>query len=389
MSNRPYQLAHALRGGDGRLLEANPAMELLLGAPTADLRLSPLWDSRVTSESQATVLELERELAAHGRCGPSTVTVERPGREPLVALLMGASRELGASLWHLVPPDEAPLALGAMLEARSHVSLPLEPPSANLDDSERERADDRFRMAVESAPNAMVMVDHQGQIVMVNAQTERLFGFPRAELVGMSIERLVPERFRDRHPEFRRQIGADSKARPMGADRELFGLCRNGSEVPVEIGLNPIKMPEGQFVLASIVDITERRRSQLDLTRKNEELEAFVYIVSHDLRAPLVNLQGFCHELRMSNDDLEAILRAQDLATQPRADIERIRESIATDLHYITASINKFESLILSLVELSRTGRRVFHMESLEVETLLTATLDSLRQSILKTEAQI
>jgi len=123
----------------------------------------------------------------------------------------------------------------------------------------------RFRLVVEAAPNAMVMIDRAGKIVMVNAQAERVFGYPRAELVGLPVEVLVPERFRGHHPELRTTFFADLRPRPMGEGRDLYALRKDGSEFPVEIGLNPIETDEGMMVLSAIVDITARKVAELAL----------------------------------------------------------------------------------------------------------------------------
>jgi len=129
----------------------------------------------------------------------------------------------------------------------------------------------RFRLVVEAAPNAMVMISRTGQIVMVNAQAERVFGYSRAELVGQPVEMLVPERFRGHHPGLRAAFFVDPRPRLMGAGRDLYGLKKDGSEFPVEIGLNPIETGEGTMVLSAIVDITERKRAELTL-RESEQL---------------------------------------------------------------------------------------------------------------------
>src|SRR6266568_4865516 len=122
--------------------------------------------------------------------------------------------------------------------------------------------DDRFRAAVESAPNGMVMIDRAGKIVLVNREIERLFGYGREELLGHPIERLVPRRFQDGHPAFRTDFFTHPQTRTMGAGRELFGMRKDGVEFPVEIGLNPIETEEGLFVLASVVDISARKRAE-------------------------------------------------------------------------------------------------------------------------------
>ncbi len=136
--------------------------------------------------------------------------------------------------------------------------------------AQRTKVEERVLRAVEAAPAAMLMVDARGQIRMANAQAEKVFGYSREELMGRSIETLVPERFRGKHPGDRAGFFADPQARPMGRGRDLFGLRKDGTEVPVEIGLSHVEMTEGTFVLASVIDITERKRVERAL-RESEE----------------------------------------------------------------------------------------------------------------------
>jgi two-component system cell cycle sensor histidine kinase/response regulator CckA len=136
--------------------------------------------------------------------------------------------------------------------------------------SDRNRADERFRLAVEAAPNAMVMVNHDGKIVLVNSQAEELFGYTRKELMGRTIEMLVPEASRKSHPSLRGEYVAHAQARPMGVRRDLHAQHKNGKQFAVEIGLNPIETDEGTWVLSSILDITERKRAEATL-RESEE----------------------------------------------------------------------------------------------------------------------
>lgn len=117
-------------------------------------------------------------------------------------------------------------------------------------------------LAVEASPSGMVMMDRDGKIVMVNSMTEKLFGYSRQELIGSPLETLIPERFRQQHPEYRQIYIDESESRPMGHGRELYGLHKSGKEFPVEVGLNPIKTEHGIFVLAAIVDITDRKHAE-------------------------------------------------------------------------------------------------------------------------------
>jgi PAS domain S-box-containing protein len=134
--------------------------------------------------------------------------------------------------------------------------------TAHLRDiTELKRAEERFHIAVEAAPSGMIMIDEEGRIVLANAHAERLFGYSREELIGQPLDMLVPEHLRARHLAFRTGYVHEPSARPMGAGRYLLALRKDGSEVPVEIGLSPIRTAHGVMVLSAIVDITERVRS--------------------------------------------------------------------------------------------------------------------------------
>jgi PAS domain S-box-containing protein len=136
------------------------------------------------------------------------------------------------------------------------------------------KSEERFRQVLESAPNAMVMVGPTGLIEMVNAQTERMFGYARNELLGKPIEMLVPERYRRNHSGLRTSFFAGPVSRPMGAGRDLYGLRKDGSEFPVEIGLNPIETDGRTMVLSAVVDISDRKQ-------KEERIHATIRMLAH------------------------------------------------------------------------------------------------------------
>ncbi len=138
------------------------------------------------------------------------------------------------------------------------------------------KSEERFRSVLEAAPTAMVMVNAEGLIEMVNAQAERVFGYARTEMLHQPVEMLVPERLRGDHPKLREWFFADPRTRPMGAGRDLYALRKDGSEFPVEIGLNPIDTEQGTMVLSAIVDIAERKATALALRERELRLRSIL-----------------------------------------------------------------------------------------------------------------
>lgn len=220
-----------------------------------------------------------------------------------------------------------------------------------------------MNVLIGTVPNGLLVVNNQGTIVLCNSEVERMFGYEQGELLEKSVDILVPQNFCNGHDHHRNSFFKNPSKRKMGEGRSLTGVCKGGQEIPVEIGLNHMKLSGNIFVVASVVDITQRKKIEDDLQKayhslqlKNEEMEQFVYSVSHDLKSPLVTISSFIGFLR---EDLE------------KNKIEDVKDSI----DHIERAQLRMKELIEELLDLSRLGRLDLNLEKVDLNDIIKESL--------------
>lgn len=227
-----------------------------------------------------------------------------------------------------------------------------------------------FEQIVESSQNGVVLVDHTSHIVLVNRETERMFGYTRSELLGKPIEILVPDSVRASHRVSREGFIDEPRSREMGAGRDVFGRRKDGTKIAIEIGLRPIQSQHGSFVLASVVDISPRKKAEEELRRSNEELERFAYVASHDLQEPLRTVTSYLQLLSRRYGD-------------------KLGADAGEFIGYAVAGATRMQRLIEDLLVFSRVGTQERRFEPHDANAVLQEALDDLRASITAAHAQV
>ncbi|MGE0590965.1 MAG: PAS domain S-box protein [Vicinamibacterales bacterium] len=326
---------------DGRVLFWNRGAEAMFGYAAADALGQPLADLIVPDEGRdehAHALHTARDE------GFALVDAERRRRD-------GSRLQVDVSLRRVDGDDGQPFIAVATKDVTSLRRL-----------QDLRASEEKFRSAIEAAPDAVVIVDRGGRIVIVNAQTEALFGYDRRELLGRPVEVLIPARLRGRHPAHRAAFLGAPRVRAMGSGLELAGVRKDGSEFPVEVSLGTLQTADGVLVFSAIRDMTDRKVLERRMLEAYRFKDQFLANMSHELRTPLNAIIGFA--------DLMHKGRVGPLAEDHR---EYLGDILGSARHLL--------QLINDVLDLAKveSGTMEFRPEGVDLEDLVSGVRDILR----------
>ena len=319
----------------GRIVLVNAQAERLFGYPREELAGQPVE-----------ILVPDASKAAHSGLRAGYAADPRP-RQMDAGLDLSGRRRDGTTF-------PAEIALSAIDTDQGILVL-----AAVRDVTRQRHADVRFRGLLEAAPDATVYVDESGRIVLVNAQAERLFGYPREELAGQPVEILVPDANKAAHSGLRAGYAADPRPRQMGAGLDLSARRRDGTTFPAEIALSTLDTSQGLLISAAVRDVTQQRQARDDLIRTNQNLQSFSYSLAHDLRTPLRAISGFAEAL------------ADDYG-------DRLDETGRQYARRIQAGCARMAALIDDLLHLAQVTRAKMNLQDVDLSAEVTAICDQL-----------
>jgi PAS domain S-box-containing protein len=239
-------------------------------------------------------------------------------------------------------------------------------------------SEERLRAILRTAVEGILTIDEHGMVETMNPAAERIFGWRAAEVIGRNVSLLMPSPYREEHDRYMSDYIRTGKAKIIGIGREVIGLKKDGTTFPMDLAVSEVRLANRRLFAGFIRDISERRQAEermaelaQTLAEKNKELEIIVYVASHDLRSPLVNIQGFSRELTHACQGL----RARLAGAGPVPGLEQMQSlldgDIAESLDFIQAGVAKIDALLSGLLRYSRLGRAALRIEPLDMNDLL------------------
>jgi chemotaxis family two-component system sensor kinase Cph1 len=268
-----------------------------------------------------------------------------------------------------------------------------------------EETEERLRAILATAVEGIITIDEQGSIEAINPSAEKIFGFKAAEIIGRNVSCLMPSPYKEEHDAYITTYLTTGHAKIIGIGREVVGQRKDGSVFPMDLAVSEVHLANRRLFTGFIRDITERKKAEArlaelaqSLAEKNKELETIVYVASHDLRSPLVNIQGFSRELARACERLQAkFAEPGPVATATggpgvadQGEINTLlREDIPEALDFIQAGVTKIDTLLSGFLRYSRLGRAALRIERLDLNQLLASIMRAMEFQIQRSGAKV
>ncbi|HXG48220.1 MAG TPA: PAS domain S-box protein [Methylomirabilota bacterium] len=255
----------------------------------------------------------------------------------------------------------------------------------------------RLQAILETAVEGIITIDERGIIESVNPAAEKIFGYSAAEMTGRNVGMLMPAPDAERHDDYIRNYLRTGRAKIIGIGREVTGRRKDGTHFPMDLSVSEVRLAHGRMFTGFIRDITERKAAEArlaelarSLEEKNKELETIVYVASHDLRSPLVNIQGFSQELSRVCARLRQHLAQPAPSPEARAEVARLlAEDIPESIDFILAGARKIDSLLAGFLRFSRLGRAAIRIENLDMNALVADIVRAMEFQIQRAGARV
>lgn len=276
--------------------------------------------------------------------------------------------------------------------------MPPEPASHPPSDAEALRdSEARLRAILETAVEGIITIDERGIIESFNPAATGIFGYQPEEVIGRNVSILMPWPHREKHDEYMANYRNTGTAKIIGIGREVVGQRKDGSVFPMDLSVSEVPLAGGRMFTGFVRDITARKQSEEQLSQmarsleeKNRELEAIVYVASHDLRSPLVNIQGFSKELAKACDTLRSRLGgAESQALQQAGLATTLKEDIPEAIEFILSSVAKMDALLSGFLRFSRLGRAALNIEPLDMNRMLAEIAQTMEFQIKQAGATV
>lgn len=257
-------------------------------------------------------------------------------------------------------------------------------------------SEERLRAILHTAVEGIITIDERGIVESMNPAAEKTFGWKAIEVIGKNVSMLMPSPYREQHDDYLANYVRTGHAKIIGIGREVVGQRKDGSLFPMDLAVSEVRLAKQRLFTGFVRDITERKRAEeklaslaQTLAEKNKELETIVYVASHDLRSPLVNIQGFSKELTTSCERLREKLSKSISLNEDRELGMLLTQEIPEAIEFIQAGVAKIDALLSGFLRFSRLGRAAIKIERLDMDTLMASVTHAMEFQVKRAAATL